>query len=175
MSLVDAPTIDAAKTRAMETIKHQSLRAIRFWDGRHVIEVKPPSPAQPAKMLNIANGRGERMIAMKEKGKTLRDIADEFGIGVERVRQIMARVHYRARMDATQPNRATLSVRAYNVLQYLIVEPETDPSERDRRLPERVAALTRNQILKTGNAGKVTVAEVEAWLWERGLCFNAGV
>lgn len=55
------------------------------------------------------------------------------------------------------------------MLPLLIHEPEEDTGERDRQIPERVAALTRIDILRAPNAGNRTVAEIEAWLWERRL------
>jgi transposase len=112
------------------------------------------------------------MIVMRSQGKTHRQIAEAFGISIDRVRQLMARTESRARMLATQPNRTGLSVRAQGVLPALIDEPEADRSERDLRLPERVAALTRAQILDVPNAGHRTIAEIEAWLWERDLYLN---
>ena len=75
-------------------------------------------------------------------------------------------------MESAEPNRAALSVRAENVVRSLIDEPEQDPSGRDALLPHRVAALTPTQILDAPNAGRRTVAEIEAWLWDRGLCFS---
>ena len=112
------------------------------------------------------------MIAMKAQGRTQREIGVAFGVSIDRVRQIMARAQSRARMHAHQPNRAGLSVRAQNVLPLLIAETEADPVERDRLLPERVATLTSRDIRRANNAGKLTLAEIEAWLWEHGLCLS---
>lgn len=175
MSVIDAPSIDAAKALAMTAINSGELRAARFWDGYRMAEIRRPDrPANAGSATRIAllDDRGARMIAMKADGKTLKQIADAFGIGVDRVRQLMARVQLRARMESAEPNRAALSVRAENVVRSLIDEPEQDPSGRDALLPHRVAALTPTQILDAPNAGRRTVAEIEAWLWDRGLCFS---
>lgn len=120
----------------------------------------------------VADDRGARMIDMKADGMTLRQIAEDFGISVDRVRELMARAQSRTRMERTEPNRAALSVRAANAVRFLIDEPEQDPGERDALLPSRVAALTRTQMLGVSNAGRRTIAEIEAWLWDRGLGFS---
>lgn len=109
------------------------------------------------------------MAARKAEGATWRAIGEEFGISKDRVRGVIARAERRSRMQAEQPNRAALSVRAQNALPLVIVEPETNPSERDAKLPGRVTALTRRHLEKTPNLGYQTIAELEAWLWERGL------
>jgi len=172
MRLVDVPDVAAAKRWAMDAIRSASLHTIRFWDGVRVIEVKRPAMRQPRKKPRDAEERGKRMIAMKAKGMKQREIAAAFGISIGRVRDVMSREELRAREEAIQTNRAALSGRANNVLRYLVIEPEADPAERDRLLPERVATLTRGKIMNVGNSGKVTLAEIEAWLWERGLCLS---
>ena len=174
MRLVDVPDVDAAKTWAMDAIRSASLHTIRFWDGVRVIEVKRPAMRQPRKKPSDAEERGKRMIAMKAKGMKQREIAAAFGISIGRVRDVMAREELRAE-EAIQTNRAALSGRANNVLRHLVIEPEADPAERDRLLPERVATLTRREIMNLGNSGKVTLAEIEAWLWERGLCLSTDI
>ena len=174
MRLVDVPDVDAAKTWAMDAIRSASLHTIRFWDGVRVIEVKRPAMRQPIKKPGDAEERGKRMIAMKAKGMKQREIAAAFGISIGRVRDVMAREELRAE-EAIQTNRAALSGRANNVLRHLVIEPEADPAERDRLLPERVATLTRREIMNLGNSGKVTLAEIEAWLWERGLCLSTDI
>ena len=175
MRLVDVPDVDAAKTWAMDAIRSASFHTIRFWDGVRVIEVKRPAMRQPRKKPRDAEERGKRMIAMKAKGMKQREIAAVFGISIGRVRDVMSREELRAREEAIQTNRAALSGRANNVLRHLVIEPEADPAERDRLLPERVATLTRGKIMNVGNSGKVTLAEIEAWLWERGLCLSADI
>ena len=175
MRLVDVPDVDAAKTWAMDAIRSASLHTIRFWDGVRAIEVKRPAIRQPRKKPSDAEERGKRMIAMKAKGMKQREIAAAFGISIGRVRDVMAREELRAREEAIQTNRAALSGRANNVLQHLVIEPEADLGERDRLLPERVATLTRRKIMSVGNSGKVTLAEIEAWLWERGRCLSPDI
>ncbi|WP_310225345.1 hypothetical protein [Sphingobium xenophagum] len=172
MRLVDVPDVDAAKTWAMDAIKYGSLHTIRFWDGVRVIEAKRPAMRQRRKKPSDAEERGKRMIAMKAKGTKQREIAAAFGISIGRVRDVMSREEWRVREEAIQTNRAALSGRANNVIQHLVIEPEADPAERDRLLPERVATLTRRKIMNLGNSGKVTLAEIEGWLWERGLCLS---
>lgn len=171
MTIIDALHIDDARAQAVAAIRASALRAIRIWDGERMIAVERPA-ARPAEPDDDEEDRGPRMIAMKAEGKTHRQIAESFGVSIERVRQIMARTQSRATMMATEPNRARLSVRAQGVLRDLIDEPETDRSERDRLLPERIAALTRAQILNVPNAGHRTIAEFEAWLWDRDLTLN---
>lgn len=172
MTIIDAPTIDAAKAQAVATIRGGTLRAIRLWDGERTIAIERPAAPKSAKPVDNDEDRGARMIAMKAEGKSHRQIADAFGISIERARQLMARTESRTKMMAIEPNRAGLSVRAQGVLRDLIDEPETDRAERDRRLPERIAALTRAQILDVPNAGHRTIAEFEAWLWDRDLYLN---
>ena len=175
MRLVDVPDVDAAKTWAMDAIRYGSLHTVRFWDGVRVIEVKRPAMRQPRQKPSDAEERGKRMIAMKAKGMKKRQIAAAFGISIGRVRDVMSREELRAREEAIQTNRAKLSGRSNNVLRHLVIETEADPAERDRLLPERVAALTRRQIMNVGNSGKVTLAEIEAWLWERGRCLSPDI
>lgn len=177
MSVIDAPSIGAAKALAMTAINSGELRAARFWDGHRMTEMRRPDrPANAVSSTRVATAddRGARMIAMKADGMTLKQIAEDFGIGVERVRQLMARVRLRTRMESDEPNRAALSVRAANTVRFLINEPEQDPRKRDALLPNRVAALTRTQILGVSNTGRSTIAEIEVWLWDRGLCFSEG-
>ena len=177
MRLVEAQSLNAARVLAMEMIKREMLRAIHLWDGQRMSKVHQPS--QPAisalspcgRAHNASNDRGKRMIAMRAQGKTYREIAVAFGVSVGRARQLIAQVEHRARIVVTQPNRAALSGRAWNVLTALIADAETEPTEYDRLLPERAAALSRTRVFKAFNAGKDTLAEIEAWLWERGFCF----
>ena len=112
------------------------------------------------------------MAAMDAEGATQRAIGKAFGISAERVRDIIRTAQARAALFDEQPNRAVLSVRARNALPYVIEEPEESRTECDKRLPGRVAALTRADIGKVPNLGKQTIAELEAWLWERGLSFS---
>ncbi len=172
ITIIDASSTEDAKAQAVAAIRGGALRAVRLWDGERTIVVERPAAPRPAKPVDRDEDRGARMIAMKAEGKTQRQIADDFGISIDRVRQLIARTQSRARMLATEPNRAGLSVRAQGVLRDLIDEPEADRSERDRLLPERIAALTRAQILDVPNAGHRTIAEFEAWLWDRGLSLN---
>lgn len=172
MSLVEAQSFDMARTLAVGRIKREGLLAIRLWDGRREIEVHPPASAALKNECDGADDRGARMIAMEAEGKTRRQIAEAFSITIARVHQLIGRARSRALMTATQPNRAALSHRAQHSLSLLIVQPETDQLERDRLLPERVAALTRERLLKTPNMGQGTVDEIELWLWERGLCLR---
>lgn len=166
--LVDAQNLEAAKAVAMEAIKDRKLRALRLWDGHRAIEINRPVRPAPVARPRKPDLRGAEMLAMKAGGKTLREIGARFGISTHRVQEIIARVRFRARLLETEPNRAALSGRAQNLLLYLIEQPEADPSERDRLLPERVAALTPARLLAVPNAGKKTIAEIEAWLWDRG-------
>ena len=113
------------------------------------------------------------MAARKAEGATHRAIGEEFGISKERVREVIAGAKHRERLRDQEPNRAALSVRAWNGLSNSISQPEESPTERDQRLPGRVAALTRKQLSDTPNLGKSTIAEIEAWLWQRGLSFGS--
>lgn len=169
LSIIDAADMDAAKRRARELVEAEGLDALRVWDGGlKAAEVRRPV-RRAAVQARVDDDRGERMAARKAEGATWRAIGEEFGISKDRVRGVIAQAERRSRMQAEQPNRAALSVRAQNALPLVIVEPETNPSERDAKLPGRVAALTRRQLEKTPNLGNQTIAELEAWLWERGL------
>jgi hypothetical protein len=179
MRVVEAQSLDAARALAMGTIKRETLRAIHLWDGHRMSKMQRPSPQavrvlSRSKAHNGSDERGQRMIAMRAKGKTYREVATAFGVSVDRVRQLITRAEHYAKIVATQPNRAALSTRAWVVLTTLIGHAETDPIEYDRLLPERAAMLGRTRVLKAHNAGKGTLAEIEAWLWERGLCFAEG-
>lgn len=170
ITVADAPGIEEAKRHAHTIVETEGCEAVRIWiDGLRTMEVRRPkqTPAPSA-----ADRRGAQMSALRAQGKPNRAIGDEFGIGAERVAQVLARVDAREQLRGEQPNRAALSVRARNVLPLMIHEPEEDPAVRDRLLPGRVAALTRRDVLRTPNAGKSTVAELEAWLWARDLCFD---
>lgn len=170
-SVVDAPSRDDAKRQARASIDREDLDAIRIWDGHKTVEVRRPR-MRPAGGPTPADDRGARMATMRADGMTKRAIGEAAGVSKDRVSQIIARTERRARMRDVEPNRAALTVRAQNLLPLIIVEPETDPAERDAKLPGRVAALTRREISRTPNAGKRTVDELEAWLWERGLSFD---
>ncbi|MDF0546049.1 hypothetical protein PX699_27195 [Sphingobium sp. H39-3-25] len=106
MGLVDAPSLDTAKARAVDTIKQEHWQEIRLWDGDRVIRVKRPARPAPVKKRDEVDARAERIVAMRAGGRTQRQITDEFGIGIERVRQIIARVERKDRMHREEPNRA---------------------------------------------------------------------
>lgn len=173
LTIISASGLSEAKRQAHAAIEAEGLDAIRLWaEGEKTIEVRRPSRHIPPAASSPAYDRGTRMAAMKAAGATQRAIGEEFGVSKDRVRDIIAASHYRAKLRDEQPNRAALSVRAQNALPNVIDEPEDDRAERDKRLPGRVAALTRRDIGKVPNLGKQTIAEIEAWLWERGLSFD---
>ncbi len=172
LSIVTAESIEAAKRQAVAAIEAEELDAIRVWSGeQRTIEVQRPPRPIPIAGPSPAHDRAARMAARKAEGASHRAISEEFGISKERVRDVIAGVQHRASILDQEPNRAALSVRASNALASIIDQPETDPTERDQRLPGRVAALTRKQLRDAPNLGKSTIAEIEAWLWERGLTF----
>lgn len=175
LSIVTATDIEEARRLAVAAIKTEGLEAIRIWiDGRKTIEVKRPTqPVQPAAQSSPADDRRERMRAKRAEGASFRAIGEEFGISAGRVKQIVEIGQRRRDMKNGEPNRAALPVRVRNALSYMIEEPETDPAERDQRLPGRLAVFTKKAISDTPNLGKQAVGEVEAWLWERGLSFAA--
>lgn len=113
------------------------------------------------------------MRARRAEGASFRAIGEEFGISAGRVKEVIEVGQRRRDLKNGEPNRAALPVRVRNALSYMIEEPETDPAERDQRLPGRLAAFTRKAIGDTPNLGKQAVGEIEAWLWERGLTFRA--
>lgn len=172
MHLVDALDFAAAKRRAVAAVKDGQLRSVHVWDGRRVGEVQCPTAAPPSPQADACDDRSTRMAAMRAEGRTYRAIGETYGVSVDRVKQIIARAEAQVRLRTTEPNRAALSVRAQNVLSMMIDQPEEDRAERDQLLPARVAALTRKQIADAFNAGKGTLAEIEAWLWERGLTLS---
>lgn len=173
LAIINASGLADAKRQAHAAIDTEGLDAIRLWaDGQTTIEVRRPSIQILGAASSPAHDRGIRMAARKAQGATQRAIGEEFGVSKERVRDIIASTQRQTRMRVEQPNRAALSVRAQNALPYVIDEPEDDRAERDKRLPGRVAALTKRQIAKVPNLGKQTIAEIEAWLWERGLTLD---
>lgn len=173
LSIIEAASVDDAKRHARAAIETEGLDAIRLWvDGQQTIEVRKPVRPTPIVTTAQVEDRGAQMAARRAAGAKMREIGAEFGISKERVGDLIVQSEQRTRFRAEQPNRAALSVRARNALPHIIDEPEIDPVERDRRLPERVAALTRRQIEKVPNLGKQTVVELDAWLWERGLTFD---
>ena len=176
LAIVIATSVEDAKRQAVTMIETEGLDAVRLWiDGQKTIEIRRPVRASrqiPLASPSSAQERGARMAAMKAQGATQRAIGKAFGISAERVRNVVRRAQARAELLDEQPNRAALSVRARNALPYVIEEPEEDRTELDKRLPCRVAALTRADIGKVPNLGKQTIAELEAWLWERGLSFS---
>ncbi|MCH4894975.1 hypothetical protein GO308_17875 [Sphingomonas sp. SFZ2018-12] len=169
LSLLVASDLDDAKRKARAAIEAERLDAVRLWiDGQQTIEVRRPGPVAKRE----TDDRGARMAARKAAGATYREIAAEFGVSKDRIRDLIAASERRAKSRIKEPNRSALSVRARNVLPLIIVEPETDPIERDAQLPSRVAALHKRDLKGVPNLGKQTVAELEAWLWERGLVFS---
>ena len=170
LTVIVVAGLEDAKRHARAVIEAEGLDAIRLWvDGQKMIEVRCPSRKTSVPTSSPADARGARMAARKAEGTTQRAIAEEYGVSKNRVRDIIATSEYRAKMLDEQPNRAALSARARNALSHLITEPEDDPTERDERLPGRVAALTRRDISLAPNLGKQTIGELEVWLWERGL------
>lgn len=169
LSVVTATDADDARRLAVEAIKAEGLEAIRIWDGRKTIEIKRPT--QSASQPSAADERRERMRARRAEGASFRVIGEEFGISAGRVREVIEVGQRRRDMKNGEPNRAALPMRVRNALSYMIEEPETDPAERDQRLPGRLAAFTRKSIGETPNLGKQAIGEIEAWLWERGLAF----
>lgn len=174
ISTLIARDVEEMKRRARAMIEAEDLEAVRIWiDGSRTMEVRrPPQPA-PSAQPSAADRRGAQMAALRAKGEPRRLIAAKYGISGGRVTQVLARGDHWERIRREQPNRAALSVRARNVLPSMIVETETDPAERDRLLPGRVAALARRDVLRVPNAGRSILAELEAWLWERDLSFDS--
>ncbi len=161
----------AARRHAFEMIESEGLDAVRLWAGsRDVIEVRRPVLPKPVSpTTSAAHERADRMLSRRADGLTIRAVAEEFGLSRDHVAELLASAARRAEMRQTQPNRAVLSNRAMQAVRYLVEETETDPAERDALLPARVAEFTRREIESVPNIGKGTLAEIEAWLWERGL------
>jgi len=171
MSVLSFASSAEARRRAIEMIEAEDLDIVRLWaGGMEVIEIRRPAPPKPASSAtSAAHERADRMLALRRQGLTTRAIADEFAVSKGRADELVATAARRAEMFKTQPNRAVLSNRALQAIRQLVDEAEEDVAERDARLPSRVAALTRREIGSVPNIGAGTVAEIEAWLWERGL------
>lgn len=173
LSVETADNIDIARTVARAVLAAENLDEVRIWvDGAKTVTIKRPVSRLTEARGRNADERGERMAALLAAGKTRKAVGTEFNVSKDRVRQIVARAERRASLKETEPNRAALSVRAQGILRFIIVEPEVDAAERDRLLPQRIAAVDRRDVLKAPNAGRRTINEFEVWLWERGLAFE---
>ena len=152
LAIVIASSVEDAKRQAIITIEAEGLAAVRLWiDGQKTIEIRRPVGAYrqiPPSSPSPAEERGAHMAAMKAQGATQRAIGKAFGISAERVREVVRAAEARAKLLDEQPNRAVLSIRARNALPHIIEEPEEDRTERDKRLPGRVAAISRPRSKK---------------------------
>ena len=114
-----------------------------------------------------------RIVARRKEGRTLRSIAQEFGLSVEQIRRIEFKA-WRREKEATD-GVVGLSVRTQNALANVVGRhygPVTKADEPE--LIKRVVAAGRDAFAGANNVGKKTLIEIDAWLaghgaaWERG-------
>jgi hypothetical protein len=107
--------------------------------------------------------RLDRALALRNAGKTLREIGAEFGVTVERARQMVLEA------GLWRGNWAyNLTARARNVLgNYLDIDvTKMDELEAAKAV---AAALSPRDWLRVPNAGRKTLQEISAWLASHGL------
>jgi hypothetical protein len=103
------------------------------------------------------------MVERRSQGATYREIADEFGLSLERARQIV--------IKATRPRPwwrgDKLTVRTGNAIYNLLGESFAGLTEAEAALA--VSRLDRRQVERTPNLGKTSLRELDAWLARHGL------
>jgi hypothetical protein len=108
-----------------------------------------------------------RALALRNAGKTFREIGAEFGVTVERARQMVLQAGLRRGNWAYN-----LTARARNVLgNYLDVDvTKMDELEAAKAV---AATLSPRDLLRLPNVGSKTLEEISAWLDSHGLAPKA--
>lgn len=137
LSIMSFASSAEARRHAVEINDAENLDVVQLWaGGREVIEVRRPVSPKPASpTTSMAHQRGDRMLARRKEGLTIRAIAEEFAVSKGRADELVASAARRVEMRKTQPNRAVLSNRALQAIRFLVAEPDEDIAERDARLP----------------------------------------
>lgn len=111
--------------------------------------------------------RNQLIVNLRKQGATYRSIAQQVGVCLDRVRQILAR---NERLVKRQLRYGSMSTRAINCLKSgFMVEHHHWP--RDEEItPQMVAEnYTRKMLVEHPNLGKRTLQEIENWLAEHNL------
>jgi hypothetical protein len=108
--------------------------------------------------------RGPFMLARRDKGATYREIGAEFGVSMERARQLVLRAQHKR----DRPHwRNQLTTRAVNALCNAIGMRLLDLPEAEAAAV--VARLDQRELLATPNLGKTSLHELDVWLARFGL------
>jgi DNA-directed RNA polymerase alpha subunit len=114
---------------------------------------------------NISDvGRNERILALREQGATLREIASLFDLSRERIRQICVREKIKLRDRETEPTLEKLVCKRirkalrHNAYKENLLED-----------PQKVAALGSTGLLRIRNIGRKSVQELARALLRLGL------
>jgi hypothetical protein len=150
-----------AAERERKAAERKRMKAER--EAKAIASGKPP----PGPERNAA------ICAARQEGRTLRSIADEFGLSLDRVRMIAWREEKRALHGEPE-----LSPRAFNVIRNSIADDmATNECRDDFADPSAVAKLVaeagRGSFEGAGNCGKVTMAQIEAWMARYGFYWEA--
>jgi hypothetical protein len=107
--------------------------------------------------------RNGRIYALREKGATLKEIADMFHLSRERVRRIHLETKDRKEnYDSWPPLKKMLSPRVQNALESYFVNEEI------LKNPWKIAAAGRYKIAAIKNIGKISLREIALALYELG-------
>ena len=116
--------------------------------------------------------RDAEIVAKRKAGRTLRSIAEEFGLSVELVRRI--EFHAWRREQEAADGVVGLSVRARNAIGNIVGLDHFGPITRtdEPELVKRVIAAGRGAFAGASNVGKKTLVEIEAWLAGHGAAWR---
>jgi hypothetical protein len=117
----------------------------------------------------LKQARADFMLARREEGATYKQIAEEFGVSLERARQVVIRAGRRRDHGWSQQ----LSMRLVNVLRNMLGDGFLEWSEREAAV-ELAKRIQRSDLLAQNNFGKKSLLEFEHWLARFGQKLTAG-
>jgi hypothetical protein len=123
--------------------------------------------------------RDAAIVAKRKEGRTLRSLAQEFGLSFESIRRIECGA-LRREQEAADGVIIDLSVRTLNGIQNATpphfgpIKDNYGPLTRadEPELIRRVLAIGRDAMAAAPNMGKKSLAEIDAWLASRGVAWS---
>jgi hypothetical protein len=119
--------------------------------------------------MQVPPSRNAEIYAKRQAGKTLREIGQEYGLSVERIRHIVRR------LELTASREPALSICAEKCIKVMLGDYSLAPGFKEdaKVVARRIATIGRANVRKANCRcmGK-TLDEIEAWLNRYGLIWT---